>query len=212
MELGSVFGSGEIRGVTAAARRDARLVRAIVRTGSRAKVDTLVRAYYDEILRFALRQITSAEDARDVTQEIFVAALRGLPGFDPRRASFRTWLYRIASNKVIDWLRSSRSTSATVSLEELDCEVSDGCDEMGGLSELSANSTRAARIGELLCTYPDDVQRIVRLRVYAERPFGEIAEIVHMPEAAVKARYYRAVRAVRSQIEREEHLREVEVR
>lgn len=82
----------------------------------------------------------------------------------------------------------------------------------GGLSELSANSTRAARIGELLCTYPDDVQRIVRLRVYAERPFGEIAEIVHMPEAAVKARYYRAVRAVRSQIEREEHLREVEVR
>ena len=175
-------------GVTAAARRDARLVRAIVRTGSRAKADTLVRAYYDEILRFALRQITSAEDARDVTQEIFVAELRGLPGFDPRRASFRTWLYRIASNKVIDWLRSSRSTSATVSLEELDCEVSDGCDEMGGLSELSANSTRAARIGELLCTYPDDVQRIVRLRVYAERPFGEIAEIVHMPEAAVKAR------------------------
>lgn len=132
MELGSVFGSGEIRGVTAAARRDARLVRAIVRTGSRAKADTLVRAYYDEMLRFALRQITSAEDARDVTQEIFVAALRGLPGFDPRRASFRTWLYRIASNKAIDWLRSSRSTSATVSLEELDCEVSDGCDEMGG--------------------------------------------------------------------------------
>lgn len=131
MELGSVFGLDEARGANAAARRDARLVRAIVRTGSRAKADTLVRAYYDEMLRFALRQITSAEDARDVTQEIFVAALRGLPGFDPRRASFRTWLYRIASNKVIDWLRSSRSTSATVSLDELDREVSDGCDEMG---------------------------------------------------------------------------------
>lgn len=212
MELGSVFGLDEARGANAVVRRDARLVRAFVRTGSRTKADTLVRAYYDEMLRFVLRQITSTEDARDVTQEIFVAALRGLPGFDPRRASFRTWLYRIASNKVIDWLRSSRSASATVSLDELDREVSDGCDEMGELSELVANSARAARIGELLCTYPDDVQRIVRLRVYAERPFGEIAEVVHMPEAAVKARYYRAVRAVRSQIEREEHLREVEAR
>lgn len=132
MELGSVFGLDEARGANAVVRRDARLVRAFVRTGSRTKADTLVRAYYDEMLRFVLRQITSTEDARDVTQEIFVAALRGLPGFDPRRASFRTWLYRIASNKVIDWLRSSRSASATVSLEELDCEVSDGCDEMGG--------------------------------------------------------------------------------
>lgn len=49
MELGSVFGLDEARGANAAARRDARLVRAIVRTGSRAKADTLVRAYYDEM-------------------------------------------------------------------------------------------------------------------------------------------------------------------
>lgn len=83
-------------------------VRAIQKKGDRQAADRLIRAYYDEIYRFVFRQTGQKEDAMDLTQEIFLAVLGALPAFDPRRASFRTWLYRIAANKVIDARRKVR--------------------------------------------------------------------------------------------------------
>lgn len=83
-------------------------IRDIQRRGSRQAADKLVRAYYDEIYRFAYRQLGHKEDALDLTQNIFLAVLRALPTFDGRKASFRTWLYRIAAHKAIDCRRKVR--------------------------------------------------------------------------------------------------------
>ena len=73
-------------------------IRDIQRRGSRQAADKLVRAYDDEIYRFAHRQLGHKEDALDLTQNVFLAVLRALPTFDGRKASFRTWLYRIAAH------------------------------------------------------------------------------------------------------------------
>lgn len=188
-------------GRAARARRDARLARAVVRSGSRAKADALVRPYYDEIFRFAARQLPDRQDAFDVTQEIFMTALRGLPGFDEARASFRTWLYRIAANKVIDWCRSARPVE--VSLDELALDVADVRDEFAALHEDAERAELSERAELLLRTCAPQAQRVVRLRVYADRTFPEIARVVQEPEPAVKARYYRTMRALRGQLERE---------
>ena len=83
-------------------------IRDIQRRGSRQAADKLVRAYYDEMYRFAYRQLGHKEDALDLTQNIFLAVLRALPTFDGRKASFRTWLYRIAAHKAIDCRRKVR--------------------------------------------------------------------------------------------------------
>lgn len=80
-------------------------IRDIQRRGSRRAADNLVRAYYDEIYRFAVRQVGNKEDAMDLTQTIFLAVLRSLSAFDGRKASFRTWLYRIAAHKAVYRLR-----------------------------------------------------------------------------------------------------------
>ena len=93
-------------------------IRDIQRRGSRQAADKLVRAYYDEMYRFAYRQLGHKEDALDLTQNIFLAVLRALPTFDGRKASFRTWLYRIAANKVIDARR--RSHLIPLPMEELE--------------------------------------------------------------------------------------------
>lgn len=61
---------------------------------SRTAADELIRSYYDEIYRFVYRQVGSKDDAMDLTQSIFIAMLRALPGYREERASFRTWLYR----------------------------------------------------------------------------------------------------------------------
>ena len=85
--------------------RELKWVRDIVRRGSRKAADQLVREYYDDIYAFVFRQIGNREDALDVTQECFLAALRSLPFYNPQKAGLRTWLYHIASHKVIDQRR-----------------------------------------------------------------------------------------------------------
>lgn len=209
--MGTGFGADSRSGRREAeARRDARLVRSIVRTGSRAKADALVRAYYDEVLRFVQGYVILEEDARDVTQDIFVAALRGLPGFDARRASFRTWVYRIAANKSIDWLRAARRSA--VSLDETPMDIADARDELADLMDAEADAALAARVGEYLLHQSNNVRRIVCLRACGGRSFPEIARALNEPESAVKARYYRAVHEIRAQVEREERMREARQR
>ena len=71
--------------------------------GSKKDADQLVRSYYDEIYIFVFRQINDAEKALDLTQDIFISMLQSIPAYKKQMASFRTWLYRIATNKVIDY-------------------------------------------------------------------------------------------------------------
>ena len=94
-------------------------IKAIQRRNSRDAAEQLIRSYYDEIYRFVCRQTGSKEDAMDLTQSIFIAVLRALPGYRAERASFRTWLYRIAANKVIDARRKSRPVSLPIEEMEL---------------------------------------------------------------------------------------------
>ena len=92
-------------------------IRAIQRRNSREAAEHLIQSYYDEIYRFVCRQTGSKEDAMDLTQSIFIAMLRALPGYRTERASFRTWLYRIAANKVID-ARRRRARPVPVPIED----------------------------------------------------------------------------------------------
>ena len=93
-------------------------IREIQRKGSRTAADQLIRAHYDEIYRFVYRQTGHKEDAMDLTQSIFLAMLRALPTYRAERGTFRTWLYRIAANKVIDARRRTRLMP--LSMEELE--------------------------------------------------------------------------------------------
>lgn len=101
-------------------------IRQIQHKGSREAADCLTRAYYDEIYRFVYRQVGNKEDAMDLTQGIFVAALRSLPGYRQGQASFRTWLYAVANNKIIDACRKARPVQIlSVPVEELEPAATD---------------------------------------------------------------------------------------
>ena len=166
-------------------------IRDIQRHGSRQAADHLIRAYYDEIFRFVGRQVHHREDALDLTQTIFLAALRGLPGFQAERASFRTWLYRIAVNKVIDFRRQSRPIP--IPLEE---------EEAPAAEDFAAQVQDRMLLDQIegfLSTMDPRVQTVYRLRLYGERSFPEIAAALGEPEPAVKARYYRLMQRLRKE-------------
>ena len=85
---------------------DNQLIRRIKKKQDRKAADILIDRYYREIYAFTFRQTGQRELAKDLTQEIFIRILQGIYVFDERKASFRTWAYHAASNKITDYYRS----------------------------------------------------------------------------------------------------------
>src|SRR5690606_15048244 len=98
-----------------------RLIRKIQRTGNPLAADKLIRKYFDEIYVYVYKQTSDKEAALDLTQNIFIAVLQSLANYDAKQGSFRTWLYRIAKYKTIDYFRSQRTEKRHVlSIEDLE--------------------------------------------------------------------------------------------
>lgn len=174
-----------------ALEREKKLIREIQRRMSRTAADELIRSYYDEIYRFAYRQVGSKDDAMDLTQSIFIAMLRALPGYREERASFRTWLYRIASNKVIDARRRARPDPVPIDELELPAAVD--------FAAQIHDRELLERIEAYVSGLDTREQAVFRLRLYGEKSFPEIAEALGEQEAAVKSRYYRILGRLRKE-------------
>ncbi|MGY4690709.1 RNA polymerase sigma factor [Salibacterium sp. K-3] len=80
-------------------------MKAIQKRSSEGAANHLVHKYYTEIYEFVYKQTYDPELAKDLTKEIFVSMLRSIYRYDGR-ASFRTWLYKIANSRIIDYYRS----------------------------------------------------------------------------------------------------------
>lgn len=173
--------------------QEARWIRDIQKRGSRTAAESLISAYYDEIYRFAYRQTGNREDAMDLTQNIFLAVLRAIHTYDGKQAAFRTWLYRIAANKVIDARRRSRP--AVTPLEETELPVQEDF-----VSQIHDRDL-LERIEDYVSGLDPTVQSVFRLRLYGERSFGEIAAALGQSEAAVKSQYYRLLGRIREEFD-----------
>jgi RNA polymerase sigma-70 factor (ECF subfamily) len=124
----------------------------------------------------------------DITQEIFLAAWQAVGGYNENKAGFRTWLYRIAANKIIDFRR--KATPATITLDELpDIAVESAFDSTLFVREVEA----------YIAALPYETSRILRLHIYGGYSFPEIAQMLKQPEAKIKSQYYRAIKQVRKE-------------
>lgn len=171
--------------------QEARWIRDIQKCGSRTAAESLISAYYDEIYRFAWRQTGNREDAMDLTQNIFLAVLRAIHSYNAKQAAFRTWLYRIAVNKIIDKRRKFRPGLVPLEDMELPCP-----------EDFAAQVRDRALLEEIeayVSALSPQIQAIFRLRVYGERSFPEIAAALGEKEAAVKTRYYRLMCRLRKE-------------
>lgn len=176
--------------------RESQWIRAIQRQGggAQAAAEALIGAYYDEIYVFAYRQTGHKEDAMDLTQDIFLAVLRALPGFDRRKAAFRTWLYRIAANKAID--RRRRFRPVTVPLDAL--ELPDTARHFAGLLQ---DRQLLEQVEDYVARQDPQLQAVFRLHLYGDKSFPEIAAILGLGESAVKSRYYRLLGRIRKEFD-----------
>ena len=176
---------------------DERALVAAARAGDRAAFEELVRRTYLDTYTLAHRLTGNEEDARDVAQEAYLRAWRGIGKFRGE-AQFSTWLYRITANASATHLRRRRRHRA------------EPLDERFDLVELHPDSSPAAvaegrellaRLSEAVDALPPKLRQVVVLRDVYALPHEAIATELGISEAAAKVRLHRARRKLRDALD-----------
>jgi len=166
-------------------------------SGDREAFDELVRATYADTYALALRLTANEEDARDVVQEAYLRAYRGLKRFRGD-ASFTTWLYRITANCASTQLGKRNRHRH----EDLDSEIIDVRDprpEIDPQARAEAAMLRR-RLSAALETLPPRLRAVVVLRDIYDLPHEAIASELGITEAAAKVRLHRARLKLRAEL------------
>lgn len=181
--------------------QERKLIRKIKLFGSSKDANTLVKLYYDEIYGFVAKQMNDKDAANDLTQEIFISMLHSIGSYQEKRASFRTWLYRIAINKIIDCRR--KNMPKLIPLEEVESGEEICKTDQVDYIECMAQKQLLFQIEHYVSGFRTDIQQIFRLHIYGEQTFGEIAALIGIPEASVKSKYYRLLKQIRKEFNNE---------
>ena len=163
-----------------AAARDEELISKI-KAGDTQSFDTLIEAYFARTFK-QVRRLVPAEDAEDVTQDIFLNLVACIDKFQGR-SSFITWFNSIISNRVADYYRKSfRRKSRFVSEDALSDR------------ESSFVPHSDIEIRDIIMRVPEAYREVLFLRFVHDFSFTEIASLLNMTYEAVRSRYRRGVK------------------
>ncbi|TXF87079.1 RNA polymerase sigma factor [Neolewinella aurantiaca] len=155
----------------------------------------LVAAYGPALHRHLLRMLHSGADTDDVLQNTLVKAYRNLKKFRGD-SKLSTWLYRIATNEALSWLRSSQRRNARFSSEEPG-SIADRQLEADAYFD---GDEAQAHLHRALATLPAKQRAVFSFRYFDDLPYRQIAEITGTSEGALKASYHLAVKKIESQL------------
>lgn len=183
------------RKVSERTKRDHELVARALEGDQRAYTE-LMAAYRDSIYFMMFKMVSSKDDAEDLTIEAFGKAFKRLAQYKPDYA-FSTWLFKIASNNCIDFMRRKRNTKH-VSLDEgfmnEDGEESAIEIRSGALDpeEKLVKDQRIEEMRKIIDQLKPKYKRLVELRYLKELSYDEIAAEMDIPLGTVKAQLFRA--------------------
>ena len=177
---------------------EAEVIRLLASSEGRQKVFPMIVDQYSQSLYWKIRSIVlTHEDANDVLQNTFLKAWKSLPTFQGK-AKLSTWLYRIAINESLDFLR--RQKTATLSSADADLSVAN---RLLADDYFDGDKSQAV-LQEAIATLPDVQRTVFTLRYYDEMKYSEISEILGTSEGSLKASYHIAVQKITDYVKRYE--------
>jgi RNA polymerase sigma-70 factor (ECF subfamily) len=181
---------------------EAQVVAQLVRRcaqGDATAWEEIVQRFHRRIYNICYRFAGSADDAQDLTQEVFIKVYRTVGSFDGEKASFNTWVTTVTRNLLVDHFRKTRNDRATDSID-----ASQGTDEDGPTlaDRLAADGSenpqkhietreRREMVHRALQQISPDLREAVILRDLQDMDYREIAQVLKVPEGTVKSRINR---------------------
>ena len=160
-----------------------------VQNGDREAFSCLVSRYEERMGRYAGKFLWAYDDKQDAVQDVFIKAYMNIKGYDTTR-SFSTWLYRVAHNTFIDFIRKrgrERVLSFGIDMFFAPAASSDESD-IERFSKMEAFK----ELDEKVSVLPPKYREPLVLHYFEERTYEEISEILRMPIGTVGIRISRA--------------------
>ena len=174
------------------AQKDFLLVQLATRGDQKAYAELMGR-YRDAIYYMLLKMVNNASDAEDLTIEAFGKAFKNIQQYTPNYA-FSTWLFKIATNNCIDFIRKKKAT--TVSLDQNDDDEDKApTDIMAPVldpEEEMIKGQKQKMMREIVSKLKPRYRKLIELRYFKEYSYEEIAEELELPIGTVKAQLFRA--------------------
>jgi RNA polymerase sigma-70 factor, ECF subfamily len=185
-------------------RTDEELV-ALTVGGDVDSFNQLVLRWERPIYALAYRVIGREEEARDVVQETFLRAFRGLANFRGQ-AKFSSWIYRIALNLCRDWIRRERRAPVSQPPEGVDlAELVSEQGPVESIEDLVARNDMSRTVARAMQELPEEQRTAIILKEYHGMTFQEIADLQGCPLSTVKTRLYQGLSVLRRHLREQGH-------
>jgi RNA polymerase sigma-70 factor (ECF subfamily) len=163
------------------------------RAGDSEAFGQLFDHFHGPIYRYIASRVQRPADAEDLTQLVFVKALEALPRYESRGIPFGGWLFRLARNSIIDFVRT-RHDHADL----------DGIAERQGLEagpdQVAVNREDMDAVGVALAALTEDQREAIALRFFAGLSAREAAEAMGKQEGTIRGLQFRAIAALRREL------------
>ncbi|MDH3251863.1 MAG: sigma-70 family RNA polymerase sigma factor [Ignavibacteria bacterium] len=172
---------------------DSRIIQQALR-GDDAAYKKLMNKYHDAIFNFIYRMVRDKHQVEDLTQEAFIKAFASLKSFNDEYA-FSTWLYKIATNNSIDYIRRRKLQMYSIDkpIEAADSDYSfELPDDTYQADKDIIRGQKAQLLNEAIAALPEKYRKVIQLRHVEERTYEEIAKLLKLPIGTVKAHIFRA--------------------
>jgi RNA polymerase sigma-70 factor (ECF subfamily) len=172
---------------------DAALIRRAL-TGDQRAYKKLRQKYHESIYNLIYRMIRDKDEVEDLTQEAFIKAFMSLSSFNDEFA-FSTWLYKIATNNCIDYIRRKKLQTFSIN-KPIESKESDYTFELPDSTyepdQELIDRQRKKLLEDAISSLPAKYRHVIHLRHVEEKEYQEIATILKLPLGTVKAHIFRA--------------------
>ena len=148
----------------------------------------VLRRFQSRIYAYVRNMVVSREDADDITQMVFIKIWKNLGGFRAE-SKLSTWIYRIASNETISFLRKKRPE---IDFDSAQMFMVDALQQDDSISEKEIE----AKLQKALCYLPFKQKLVFVLRYFEDLPYEDISDLTQTSVSALKSSYHHAVKKI----------------
>lgn len=155
----------------------------------------LYEEYFDKIYRYIVIKIGNETEAEDMTQQVFLNALKSISSYRWQGVPFSAWLYRIAHNQVVDYLRKKAKRPATIPDDQP--EIADSNYKNSDPQQIAERSLNIEQLLKASQQLTEAQREVISLRFTSDLSTAEVAKIMRRSPGAVKALQHSAILALR---------------